>query len=185
MRSFFFPGNRWRAVYLILAVTTAILVTSIAPATADHESLTRMTFAPVTESADPAASGVGMVKFHGGEEPDSRWTATFQYFGLRPATMYAVVVQGRFGEDGSEEAAAYTPVCEFVSGDDGSGGCWFYFVGLKRLGVVQVRVDGPDGEAVLQASNKDGPGDMDRTANAYSLTLTATPGDRPDATPQQ
>lgn len=184
MRSFFFVDYRWRTIYLTLAVTMGIIVASIAPATADHESLTRMTFAPVADSADPAASGEGMVEFHGGEEPDSRWTATFQYFGLRPEITYAVVVQGRFGEDDSEEAAAFTPICEFISGDDGSGGCWFYFVGLKRLGVVQLRVDGLQGAAVLQASKKDGPGDMDRAANAYSLTLTATPGEQPDATPQ-
>lgn len=181
----FLAGPRVGHFCLVMLLSLAAIAFSMSPVTADHESLTRMTFEPVENSAAPTGSGTGMVEFHGGQEPDSRWTSTFQFFGVQSGSTYSVVVQGRFGEDGSSEAVAFTPVCEFVAGEDGSGGCWYYFVGLHRLGVVQLRVGSPDGAPVLQATNLAGPGSMNRTSNAYSLTLTATPGEVREATPDQ
>ena len=119
---------------------------------------------------------MGTIEFRGGAEPESRWTATFQFTGLQPETEYTVVVEGRFGEDDTPEAVAFSPICAFRTGADGDGGCWYYLVGLRRLNVVQVRVGDEDGQAALQATRgEDGPGSMTSESNMHSQALTATP----------
>lgn len=173
-----------RTTVLVLALLIFASMALIGPtdSIAVHESDNELTFEPVTGSPAPAGSGTGMFEFRGGAEPESRWTTTFQFIGLRPGTDYITVVQGRFGEDGSSEATAFSPICTFRTDADGNGGCWYYMIGLRRLGVVQVRLGDENGPVVLQATRKeDGPGSISSTSNVHSLTLTATPqNDRDD-----
>lgn len=170
------PGER--TVLLVLALLTALAVTLADPfaSFADHESDNVLSFEPVTGAPSPAGSGTGSVEFRGGADPESRWTISFQVAGLQPETDYVVVVKGRFGEDDSPEASAFSPICAFRTDGNGNGGCWYYLIGLRRLGVVQVRLGREHGPPVLQATRQaDGPGSMESTTTFHSLALTATP----------
>lgn len=178
------PGIRGSILVTVVALLLVAVVIRPATSLADHESTTVLTFAPLADAPSPDAEGTGVVDYHGGGEPDTRWTATFQFTELATNAPYAVVVQGRYGEDGSEEAEAFSQICTFTTDGAGGGGCWYYFVGLKRLGVAQLRVDTADGPAILQASAAaDEPGAMDRTANAFSPTATALVATPDPATP--
>ncbi len=176
-------------VLLVSAMLVALAVSLVGPFTsfADHESDNELTFEPVLDSPSPAGSGTGTVDFRGGGEPDSRWTIIFQVDDLQPETNYVTVVQGRTGEDDSPEAGAFSPFCAFRTDGNGDGGCWYYLIGLRRLGLVQVRLDNENGPPVLQSTRQeDGPGSMESTTNFHSLTLTATPRaeeDEPQASP--
>ncbi len=170
------PGGR--RMLLLSILLTPLLVALASPFTsfADHESDNELTFEPVPDSPSPAGSGTGTIEFRGGAEPDSRWTITFQFAGLQPESKYVTLVKGRTGEDDSPEASAFSPICTFRTDGNGEGGCWYYLIGLRRLGIVQVRLDGEDGPVVLQATRKEGgPGSMTSTTNIHSLALTATP----------
>ena len=116
-------------VFLAIAaiLVIAIVIPFVRPASAGHESTNTLTFAVPMGSGD--ASGAGTVTYHGGEVDTSRWTAQFSFSGLESGQRYVVVVKGRFGEDGSPEADAFTPLC---------GRRW-YHRGLRRLGTVQLR----------------------------------------------
>lgn len=140
-----------------------------------HEGDTILTFDPVEGSPSPGGSGNGMIEYRGGAEPLSRWTTTFQFTGLQPGAGYVVLVQGQVGEDGSPEAKAFTTICGFGADDNGAGGCWHYLVGLRRLAVIQVRLDDGSGTVALQSTRVDGPGSMTGMTNSYSLALTAAP----------
>jgi hypothetical protein len=186
---------------LLVAVAAVLLVVTLVlawPGTglADHESTNDLTFEPVVASPSPDGAGEGIIDYHGGGEPDTLWTATFQFTDLEPEETYAVMVQGRYGLDGTDEATALTPICEFTTDANGDGGCWYYFVGLRRLAVMEVRIGGEDGEAVLRSTaSDDGPGSLSRVANDFSPTATAlaaqtaaaspaaTPNASPGATP--
>ncbi len=136
------------------------------------------------DSPSPDGAGEGMIDYHGGGEPDTLWTATFQFTNLEPEQAYAVVVQGRFGEDGTDAAMAFTPICDFETDASGDGGCWYYFVGLRRLAVMELRVGDADGKAVLRATvSEDGPGSLSRMANDFSPTATALAAQAQSASP--
>ncbi len=170
------PGERRLLLIAIVFIPLLLALSSPLSSLADHESDNELSFEPVADSPSPAGSGAGTIEFRGGAEPDSRWTITFQFTGLLPESTYVMVVQGRAGEDESPEATAFSPICTFRAGDNGDGGCWHYLIGLRRLGIVQVRLDAVDGPVVLQATRKDGgPGSMTSTTNFHSLALTATP----------
>lgn len=170
-------------VAVLLLVVTLVLAW---PGTglADHESTNNLTFEPVEDSPSPDGAGEGMIDYHGGGEPDTLWTATFQFTNLEPEQAYAVVVQGRFGEDGTDAATAFTPICDFETDASGDGGCWYYFVGLRRLAVMELRVGDADGKAVLRATvSEDGPGSLSRMANDFSPTATALAAQAQSASP--
>ncbi|CAN5720808.1 hypothetical protein BH23CHL3_BH23CHL3_06390 [soil metagenome] len=174
---------------LLVAVAALLLVVAVVlawPGTglADHESTNDLTFAPVEDSPSPDGAGHGIIDYHGGGEPDTLWTATFQFTDLEPEQAYAVMVQGRFGLDGTDAATAFTPICEFTTDASGDGGCWYYFVGLRRLAVMEVRIGDADGEVVLRATvNDDGPGSLSRMANEFSPTATALAAQSASASP--
>lgn len=174
------PGGRRMLLLSILLIP--LLVSLVSPFTsfADHESDNDLTFEPVPNSPSPGGSGTGTIEFRGGGEPASRWTTTFQFAGLQPESHYVTLVQGRTGEDNSPAAGAFSLICAFRTDGEGEGGCWYYLIGLRRLGIVQVRLDGEDGPVVLQATRMDGgPGSMTSTTNIHSLALTATPQTEP------
>lgn len=165
----------------LAALLAGCLLLAGSPVLADHESSNRLEFAPVAASPF-AAAGEGTIEFHGGAEPVSRWTVAFQFEGLAPETDYTVFVQGRFGEDGSPEATAFTPLCAFRADAVGAGGCWNYLFGLRRANVLQLRATG-EMEAVLQATRDPaGPGAITRAPNRFSPPA-ATPSAPPMASP--
>ena len=158
---------------LIALLIISLLAALVSPLTslADHESDNELAFEPAADSVSPAGSGMGTIEFRGGAEPDSRWTITFQFAGLQPEATYVTLVKGRTGEDNSPEASAFSPICTFRADANGDGGCWYYLIGLRRLGVVQVRQDGADGPVALQATRQEGgPGSMTSTTN-FHLSL--------------
>jgi len=154
-----------------IALLFFVAFASISPllASAGHESTNALVFAPVDASPSPRAAGEGKIEFHGGSEPKTRWTVTFTFTDLQPATMYMVVVRGRFGADESPEATAFTTLCRFRTDTAGAGGCWDYLVELRRVGVVQLRANGEDGAPVLQATREaGGPGSITSVPNRFS-----------------
>ncbi len=161
-------------VAAILAI--AVILPSVRPAGAVHESTNVLTFA--APSGTGAASGAGTVSYSGGDEDTSRWTAQFRFDGLDSNERYIVVVKGRFGEDESPEANAFTSLCSFQPDASGTGGCWWYHKVLRRIGIVQLRSGDEAGPIVLQATREPGgPGSITSVPNAFSPTPT------PDATP--
>jgi len=176
-------GHRGRGVVLLLLIV-AWVAGPANPTAAVHESTNRLTFAPVPESDRTSAAGEGLIVFHGGDEPNSQWTATFSARALDPESPYTVVVQGRFGEDGSAAATAFSPICTFTTDRQGNGGCWYYIVGLKRLAVAQIRAGAESGSPVLQATRAPGgPGRMTSEPNRYSPSPVASPSASPIASP--
>ena len=91
-----------------------------------------------------------------------------KFSGLEPGADYTVVIQGRFGETGSLEASAYSPICSFVANTDGEGGCFWYFRGLARLNLVELRSGNEDGRPVLAATRANGPGSIRTDPNRFS-----------------
>ena len=128
----------------------------------------RLDFESVGNAAPEDAGGKGIVDYRGGEEPNSTWRASFRFTGLEAATDYTVVIRGRFGEAGSDEATAFTPICSFTTNDKGRGSCFWYFRGLARLNTVQLREGDEEGTRVMQASRSDGPGSITTEPNRYS-----------------
>ena len=163
----------------ILAI--AGVIGGFRPVSAEHESTNALAFAAPAGSGD--ASGVGTVTFHGGDVDTSRWTAQFAFSGLAPGQRYVVVVEGRFGEDGSPEARAFTSLCSFEADASGAGGCWWYHKELRRLGIVQLRSGDEAGAVVLQATrDPGGPGSITSVPNVFSPTATPNASPEP-ATP--
>lgn len=175
-------------VAIILIVLATLAITSAQIGTADHESLSTMTFAPSSEGESSTATGEGTIEYNGGTEPDSRWTVTFQFTGLRPESRYVVVIEGRDGVDGSPRAAAFSPLCSFTTDRAGDGVCWNYLLGMRRVKHLQLRAEGEDGEPVLTATSREGgPGMIRHAPNRFSPSAIATPAASPgagfDATP--
>jgi len=166
------------AVFVVIAVVIPLVI----PARAAHESTNTLTFAAPSGSGE--ASGIGTVTYHGGEVDTSRWTAQFRFTGLDSSKRYVVVVKGRFGEDESPEANAFTSLCSFQSDASGAGGCWWYHKVLRRIGIVQLRSGDEAGTVVLQATREPGgPGSITSVPNA--LSPTPTPNASPNsATPE-
>jgi len=172
---------RSRRRWLPTLLTVAVVATSFwRPVAAVHESTNTLVFAPGPASAAPTAAGNGRIDYRGGTEPQSQWTATFAFVGLAPAATYTVVVRGRAGDDGSPAADAFTPICAFATDGAGAGGCWFYLVGLRRVGVVQLRLGAEGGAPVLQATRAaGGPGSIVSLPNRFSPSPVASPAASP------
>lgn len=166
-----------RAVAVAVAAIVGLLVIGPARlALAEHESTNVLVFAPTVGSASPLAAGDGVIAYKGGAEPGSRWTITLRLSGLEPGQTYAVVVRGRTGDDGSAEAMAFSSLCRLRASAAGEGGCWDYAQGMRRLGVVQVRVGDERGTPVLQATRAPGgPGAVTSLPNEHSPSPAASP----------
>ena len=133
-----------------------------------HYGTNRLVFAPVGQGSAADAKGQGIVEYRGGAEPDSRWRGSFRFKGLEPNRTYTVVVRGRFGADDSDEAGEFSPLCSFDVKDNGNGSCFWYFSGLARLDVVQLRLGDENGAPVMKASRDDSLGSIETAPNRYS-----------------
>lgn len=164
------------AAVAVAAILGLLVIGPARLALAEHESTNVLVFAPTAGSASPLVAGDGVIAYKGGAEPASRWTITLRLTGLEPDQTYAVVVRGRTGDDGSAEAAAFSPLCRLRTSDAGDGGCWDYAQGMRRLGVVQVRVGDERGAPVLQATRAPGgPGAITSLPNEHSPSPPASP----------
>jgi hypothetical protein len=133
-----------------------------------HFGKNRLRFAAVEPFVLPDATGTGIVDYKGGREPSSQWRASFRFAGLEAESSYSVVIKGRFGVAGSDEAESVTPLCSFVADDTGQGGCFWYFRGLARLTLVQLRAGDENGNRVLEANRSRGPGSIETEPNRFS-----------------
>jgi len=133
-----------------------------------HFGKNRLRFATVEPFLLSDATGTGIIDYKGGKEPSSQWRASFRFAGLRPGASYTVVIRGRFGAAGSLEADDLTPLCSFSADDDGQGGCFWYFRGLARLTLVQLRAGDESGPRVLEASRSRGVGSIETEPNRFS-----------------
>ena len=148
-------------------VLVVLLAWAVLGASAAHEGVNHLTFAPA--AATPAPAGTGTLAFQGGDEPRSRWTSTFRFTGLQVGATYSVVVQGRFGDDGTPAATAFSGLCSFRTDGSGAGGCWNYSLGLRRLAVAQLRLGDEAGPSVLQATRAiGGPGAIASAPNRFT-----------------
>jgi hypothetical protein len=149
----------------------AVLAFSALPVVAQgigHFGKNRLEFAPVAPFSLPDATGTGIVDYESGKEPDSQWRASFRFAGLEARASYTVVIKGRFGAPGSPEAEDLTPLCSFTTDAAGEGGCFWYFRGLARLNLVQLRAGDENGSRVLEASRGDGGGSIETEPNRFS-----------------
>jgi hypothetical protein len=161
-----------RATVLWIAFI-AMLVFGLSPATAQaqdigHFGKNRLRFSAVEPLLLPDATGTGIVDYKGGKEPSSQWRASFQFSGLEAGARYTVVIMGRFGVAGSSEARSFTRLCSFRTDDVGQGGCFWYFRGLARLNIVQLRSEDENGIQVLEARRSRGPGAIETEPNRFS-----------------
>ena len=155
----------------MLLASTALLAGTADPTTAQalrHFGKNRLEFAPVAPFVLPDATGTGIIDYEGGKEPSSQWRASFRFTGLEAGARYTVVIKGRFGEPGSAEANAFTAVCAFTTDAAGEGDCFWYYRGMARLNVVQLRVGDEIGSPALEASRGRGPGAIDTHPNRFS-----------------
>ena len=153
------------------SMLVALLAVSVLPAAAqsiEHFGKNRLRFATVEPFSLPDATGTGIVDYKGGREPSSQWRASFGFTGLEPGDSYTVVIRGRFGASGSLAANAFTPLCSFEADDEGQGGCFWYFRGLARLNLVQLRSEDENGTQVLEARRARGPGSIVTEPNRFS-----------------
>jgi hypothetical protein len=166
------PSWRARAAVLwIVLLAVATLTFGASPVAAQNIGYfgkNRLTFAPVAPFLLPDAAGSGIVDYKGGKEPTSRWRASFRFTGLEPGASYTVAIRGRFGAQGSSEASAFTPLCSFEADAQGQGGCFWYFRGLARLTLVQLRVGDENGTRVLEAGRSRGAGSIVTEPNRFS-----------------
>jgi len=162
-----------RAALWIVLLPLAIAVLAFGASLAAAENIgyfgkNRLEFSSVAPFLLPDATGSGIVDYKGGEEPTSQWRASFRFTGLEPGAGYTVVIRGRFGAQGSAAADAFTPLCSFQADDQGQGGCFWYFRGLARLTLVQLRVGDENGIQVLEANRSRGPGSIVTEPNRFS-----------------
>ena len=149
----------------------ALLAVSTFPAAAQeigYFGKNRLEFALVDPSVLPDATGTGIVDYKGGREPSSQWRASFRFTGLEAGASYTVVIEGRFGDPGSPAADLLSPLCSFTADDAGEGGCFWYFRGLARLDLVQLRTGDENGPRVLAANRNGGPGSITTDPNRFS-----------------
>src|SRR5215208_6278107 len=154
-------------------VLLAFLAFSVSLAAAQDQNIghfgkNRLKFATVEPFSLPDATGTGIVDYKGGREPESQWRASFRFAGLEPGASYTVVIKGRFGASGSAEASAFTALCSFQADVAGQGGCFWYFRGLARLNLVQLRAGDENGTQVLEANRARGPGSIETEPNRFS-----------------
>jgi hypothetical protein len=149
----------------------ALLAFSTYPAAAQnigHFGKNRLEFAPVASDSLPDAMGAGIVDYEGGKEPESQWRASFRFTGLEANATYTVVIRGRFGDPGSAEEGDFTPLCSFTTDPAGDGSCFWYFRGLARLDLVQLRERNEHGAPVLEATRARGAGSIMTDPNRFS-----------------
>lgn len=160
---------RRELIITILAATGLIgLPMPALAAVPDHYGINSVTFEAVGRTLPAGANGRGEVTYDGGTEPKSRWSSTFRFSGLSPKTDYAVVVRGRFGDSGTEEASEYSELCSFTSDGDGSGTCFAYFRGLERLDAVQLRQTDDDDRVMQATRSESGPGSIATVPNRFT-----------------
>jgi hypothetical protein len=130
----------------------------------------RLVFDTVDQNADLRGKGKGIIDYRGGAEPDSRWRATFRFTRLEPGQTYTVMVRDRFGADGSDQVGQLSPLCSFEAKVNGKGRCFWYFSGLARLDVVQLRLGDNEqiGPRVLQANRNGNLGSIETEPSRYS-----------------
>jgi hypothetical protein len=168
------PVRRARGTVLgivLLAVAVAVLAFGASPAAAQNIGYfgkNRLEFSSVAPFLLPDATGSGIVDYKGGNEPTSQWRASFRFSGLEPSASYTVVIRGRYGARGSPAASAFTPLCSFQTDAQGQGGCFWYFRGLARLTLVQLRAGDENGTQVLEANQSRGPGSIVTEPNRFS-----------------
>ena len=166
------PFRSARATVLWIALlAVAVLAFGASPTTAQnigHFGRNRLTFSPVEPFLLPDATGTGIVDYKGGREPSSQWRASFRFTGLKAGASYTVVIRGRYGAAGSRAADSFTPLCSFRTDDVGQGGCFWYFRGLARFNLVQLRAGGENGTPVLGARRPRGPGSIATEPNRFS-----------------
>lgn len=165
-----FRCSRGTVLWIVLLAVT-VLAFGASPAASQnigHFGKNRLTFSSVEPFLLPDATGSGIVDYKGGKEPSSQWRASFRFTGLEPGSSYTVVIRGRFGAQGSAEADAFTPLCSFQADDQGQGGCFWYFRGLARLTLVQLRAGDENGTQVLEANRSRGPGSIETEPNRFS-----------------
>jgi hypothetical protein len=171
LKGFTVNRHRLSVAALGLALVALLGVGSLLSAAAEeigHYGTNRLVFAPVGQDLATAAKGQGIVEYRGGAEPDSRWRGSFRFKGLEPNRTYTVVVRGRFGADDSDEAREFSPLCSFDAKGNGNGSCFWYFSGLARLDVVQLRLGDENGAPVMKASRDDSLGSIETAPNRYS-----------------
>jgi hypothetical protein len=166
------PVRHVRAAILWIALI-ATLVFGISPATVQaqdigHFGKNRLRFSAVAPLVLPDATGTGIVDYKGGREPSSQWRASFRFTGLEAGVSYTVVIRGRFGAVGSPAAESFTRLCSFQTDAVGQGGCFWYFRGLARLNLVQLRTGDENGTPVLGARRPRGPGSIETELNRFS-----------------
>jgi hypothetical protein len=168
------PCGRARGTVLgIVLLALAVVVLAFGASSAAAQNIgyfgkNRLTFSTVEPYLLPGATGSGIVDYKGGKEPVSQWRASFRFSGLEPGASYTVVIRGRFGARGSLEATAFTPLCSFQTDSQGQGGCFWYFRGLARLTLVQLRAGDENGTQVLEANRSDGAGSIVTEPNRFS-----------------
>ena len=166
------PNRRVQAAVLWIAFMS-LLALCASPAAAQNQNIghfgkNRLKFATVAPLVLPDATGTGIVDYKGGKEPSSQWRASFQFSDLEPGASYTVVINGRFGARGSAEANTFTALCSFQVDNAGQGGCFWYFRGLARLNLVQLRAGDENGPRVLEANRARGPGSIETEPNRFS-----------------
>jgi hypothetical protein len=163
-----------RVCAAVLGITLiATLMFGISPATAQDQEIGHfgknwLRFSAVELSFLPGATGTGIVDYKGGKEPSSQWRASFRFTGLEARASYTVVILGRFGAAGSPEANRFTSLCSFQTDDVGQGGCFWYFRGLARLNIVQLRSEDANGNQVLEARRSGRLGSIETEPNRFS-----------------
>jgi hypothetical protein len=171
MKGFTMIRHRLSVAALGLALVALLGVGPLLSAAAEeigHYGTNRLVFAPVGQDSAADAKGQGIVEYRGGAEPDSRWRGSFRFKGLEPNRTYTVVVRGRFGADDPDEAGEFSPLCSFDVKDNGNGSCFWYFSGLARLDVVQLRLGDKNGAQEMQARRDGSLGSIETTPNRYS-----------------
>ena len=162
---------RPRLAPALCMVLAALLAFSAIPAAAQnirYFGKNRVAFALVDRSVLPDATGTGIVDYKGGDEPSSQWRASFRFTGLDAGASYTVVTKGRFGASDSAEAEVFTPLCSFSADNAGEGSCFWYFRGLARLDLVQLRAGDENGAPVLEANRSRGRGSIQTESNRFS-----------------
>lgn len=169
---------RWVMTIAPLIALAALIAAAGAPAglaqEIDYFGTNRLEFEPVG-SMSKDASGKGVIDYRGGDEPDSRWRGSFRFSGLEPNTTYIVLIKGRTSATDTTDDNSDAPddqqsdgLCSFTTDDAGKGSCFWYFSGLARLNVVQLRENDIKGARVMQAMRSGSRGSITTTPNRYS-----------------
>jgi hypothetical protein len=110
---------------LLPALAALLMVQAMQAAAQDigYFGTNRLLFEPVGILSPPDSIGRGVIDYQGGDDPNSQWRATVRFSGLRANAGFVVMLKGRYGDNGSDDARALTPLCSFQTNDAGRGGC--------------------------------------------------------------